>query len=63
MNDGHLWSFLRDVLRQGTNIEQDNQNGAYKSYEEFSARLDAAARERVDQFKERFPDPTSEPTK
>jgi hypothetical protein len=59
MDEGKLWSFFRDMIRQGANIEQDCQNGAYKSFEEFSARIDAAARERVEQFKQRFPSTVS----
>jgi len=40
-----LWSFLRDVLSQGATIQLDYRQGA-RQYEEFSARLDEAARER-----------------
>lgn len=47
MNDGQLWSFLRDVLSQGGDIQCDYHAGKYRCYEEYSARLDAAARERV----------------
>ena len=42
---GELWSFLRSVLSQGGDIWLDHRE---KSYEQYSARLDAAARERVD---------------
>lgn len=52
MNDGELWSFFRKLISQGTDIEMDRAAGRYNRYEEFSARLDAAARERVAQFKE-----------
>lgn len=50
MDEGKLWSFFRSILSQGISIEQDAQAGRYKSYEELSARLDAAARERLDEF-------------
>ena len=45
MNDGELWSFLRAVLSQGGGIWLDHRK---KSYEEYSARLDAAASDRVE---------------
>lgn len=41
-----LWSFIRTLLSQGMSIQQDYDAGKYKDYEEVSARLDAAARER-----------------
>ena len=44
MNDGELWSFLRSVLAQGGDIRLDYQTGKYADYEEYSARLDDAAR-------------------
>ena len=46
-NPGEIWSFLRSVLSQGGDIEVDYQNGKYKCYEEYSTRLDGAARERT----------------
>lgn len=49
-NRGEFWSFLRCVLEQGSAIRQDYQAGKFKGYEEYSARLDAAARERVDEW-------------
>jgi hypothetical protein len=49
-NTGELWSFLRRVLSQGTDIQKDYSNGKYKSYEHFAIRLDAAARERVEEL-------------
>ena len=52
---GKLWSFLRNRLQQGMNIEQDARSGAYQSYEHLSARLDEAAREQVTKFKAQFP--------
>jgi hypothetical protein len=48
IDDGELWSFLRSVLSQGGDIWLDH---AARSYEQYSARLDAAARERVDALK------------
>ncbi len=47
---GELWSLLRDVLSQGSAIGDDYRNGVYAGYESYSARLDAAARERADQL-------------
>jgi len=38
------------VLDQGTAIQQDYQAGKYKCYEEFSAHMDAAARDRNDEL-------------
>lgn len=43
-NTGELWSFLRSVLSQGGDIWLDHQA---LGYEQYSARLDVAARERV----------------
>lgn len=47
LDEGRLWSFVRDVLRDGAALER-----SYHSvpYEEFSARLDSAARARADSF-------------
>jgi hypothetical protein len=45
MDKGELWSFLRSTLSQGGDIWIDHQT---KGYEQYSARLDAAARERAD---------------
>ena len=50
LDKGKLWSFLRTVLSQGGDIQLDYNAGKYHSYEEYSARLDGAARERADQF-------------
>lgn len=50
VNEGELWSFIRTLLSQGCAIQQDYQAGKYETYEHYSARLDEAARERVDQF-------------
>lgn len=44
---GKLWSFLRNVLQQGGAISQDHADAGY---EQHSARLDAAARERAEQL-------------
>jgi hypothetical protein len=53
-NRGELWSFLRNVLSQGTAIQMDAQAGRYKSSEEISIRLDTAARERADEFERKY---------
>jgi hypothetical protein len=44
MDTGELWPFLRSLLSRGGDIWIDHQQ---KSYEEYSARLDVAAREQV----------------
>lgn len=44
MDEGKLWSFLRSVMLQGQDILHDHRE---KPYEQMSARLDEAARERV----------------
>ncbi len=44
------WSFLRDVLSQGTAIQMDYAAGKYPDYEHFAMRMDAAARERAEQL-------------
>jgi hypothetical protein len=54
MDKGELWSFLRLCIDQGTAIQQDYAAGKYKCYEEFSARLDGAARERADELYSRL---------
>jgi hypothetical protein len=46
-DEGSLWALFRDILMQGHAIYQDHTRG---TYEELSARLDGAARERVDEF-------------
>lgn len=51
MSDGELWSFIRCVLEQGAAIQQDYQAGKYSCYEEYAARVDEAARQRVPEFK------------
>ena len=50
LDEGEVWSFLRRVLSQGGDIQLDYQAGKYKRYEEYSARLDCAARERAEKF-------------
>lgn len=50
-DDGLLWSFLRDTMIRGTHIAADTKD---KSYEHFSARLDAAALEQVDRLKQQL---------
>jgi hypothetical protein len=42
----NVWSFCRTLLSQGMAIQQDYETGKYRTYEEVSARLDEAARER-----------------
>ena len=44
----HPWSWCRDLLSQGGDIYHDRMPGGYEVY---SARLDAAARERADELK------------
>lgn len=48
-----LWSFLRDTLSQGATIQMDYTG---RGYEEFSARLDQAARERADELEKAMAD-------
>jgi hypothetical protein len=43
-----LWSFLRNVLHQGESIGLDHRD---KPYEQYSARMDQAAREREDELR------------
>ncbi len=50
MTDGELWSFLRSVMSQGSDIRADYDSGKWPNYEAYSARLDAAAAERADQL-------------
>lgn len=46
VDDGKLWSFLRSVMAQGIDIRAD-----HAEYELFSARMDDAAHERVEQLR------------
>ena len=61
MNDGELWSWVRSVMAQGACIQQDYASGlVHKSYEEYSARLDAAASERADELAARLKVPNDQ---
>ena len=51
MDEEKIWSFLRKVISQGAAIRDDYKSGKY-SYEQYSARIDAAAAERTEQFLE-----------
>lgn len=55
--DGELWSFVRSVMCQGANINGDYYVGKFDSYEEYSARLDAAASERAEELISRLAAP------
>lgn len=50
LDEGRLWSFCRRLLDQGGAISQDYYSGKYDRYEEYSARLDEAARERGEEL-------------
>ena len=54
LDDGQIWGAIRTLMEHGASIMQDYQAGNHKGYEEFSARMDAAARERIDWLKEQF---------
>ena len=45
---GLSWSDARSILMQGASIQQDYMAGRYANYEDFAARVDAAAREIAD---------------
>lgn len=47
IDEGELWSWVRSVMSQGADIRLDYDCGAHKTYEHYSARLDAAAAERA----------------
>lgn len=49
---GDLWVMIRMLLSQGGDIYCDRMRSKNGSYEEYSARLDAAAAERVGWFRE-----------
>jgi len=53
-DDGEIWSAIRTLLSQGGDIQMDYQAGKYKSYEEYAARLDGAARERIEWLRDRM---------
>lgn len=44
------WAFLRSVLERGAAVQQDYAAGNHGSYEAYSARLDAVAREFADKL-------------
>jgi len=60
--DGELWSWVRSVMSQGVSINQDYAAGNLKGYEAYSARLDAAARERADELLARLQSSHPAPT-
>lgn len=47
------WSKVRSILMQGAAIQQDYVAGKFSNYEEYAARMDAAARERIEELKGR----------
>ena len=47
IDEGKLWSFMRDVLSQGADIWLDHKD---LSHERYSIRLDSAARERTEKL-------------
>lgn len=51
MDDGKMWSLLRNVLLQGAAIQMDYSSGRYANYEEYARRMDVAANERVDEMR------------
>jgi hypothetical protein len=50
MTEGELWSWVRSVMSQGADIRCDYDNGAHKTYEHYSMRLDVAAAERAEEL-------------
>lgn len=60
LTQGELWSFLRSVMSQGADIRCDYESGRHKSYEAYSARLDAAAAERAEELLARLQAPNAE---
>ena len=48
IDDGELWSFIRRLMSQGKDIHLDHVE---RTYEEYSARLDCAALERLSELK------------
>lgn len=54
--EGALRSFIRTMMVQGAAIHYDYLTGVHKSYENYSARLDEAAKERTEQFIKKFLD-------
>ena len=47
-DEGELWSFMRSTLKQGVDIWHDHVN---RHREEYEARIDEAARERVEKLR------------
>jgi hypothetical protein len=50
VDSGKLWSFLRNVVEHGAAIRQDYDTGNLKTYEEYAAHIDDAARVRTEQL-------------
>ena len=50
LTEGELWSFVRSVMSHGAVIHQDYMAGKHKTYEHYSARMDAAAAERAEEL-------------
>ena len=50
LTEGDLWSWARSVMSKGSEIGTDYNNGFYRSYESYSAHMDAAAAERSAKF-------------
>ena len=57
MTEGELWSWVRNVMSQGADIRLDYDHGTHKTYEHYSARLDAAAAERAGELWARLKTP------
>lgn len=57
MTEGELWSWVRSVMSQGADIRCDYDQGTHKTYERYSARLDAAAAERAQELWARLKTP------
>lgn len=55
--EGELWSWVRSVMSQGADIRCDYDQGVYKGYEAYSARLDVAAIERSEELLARLKTP------
>ena len=61
MDEGDLWSWVRSVMEQAVCIQLDYATGnVHKSYEAYSARLDAAASERANELLARLITPNLE---
>lgn len=55
LTEGELWSFVRSVMSHGATIHQDYVAGKHKTYEHYSARMDAASAERCEEILARLP--------